>query len=58
MGMPTPLSTLNISEKFEGRVWLNINYQQIVQLGNYLINISTEKHSYFGYNRLFKINPS
>jgi hypothetical protein len=58
MGMPTPPSTLNISENFEGRVWSNISCQQIVQLGNYLIDISTEKQSYFRYNRIFKINLS
>ena len=57
-GVPTPPSTLNILANFKGRVYLNISLQQNVQLGNYLIDISTEKHSDFRYNMIFGINPS
>jgi len=57
-GVPTPPSILNILENFKRRVYLNISLQQIVQLGNYLIDISTEKHSDFRYNMIFKINLS
>jgi len=56
--VPTPPSTLDILENFEGRVYLNISFQKLFQLGNYLIGISTEKHSDFGYNRILRINLS
>jgi hypothetical protein len=57
-GVPTPPSTLNIFENFEGRVYLNNSIQQNVQLEIYLIVFSIEKQSDFRYNRTFKINLS
>jgi len=33
------------TQYFKGRVYLNISLQQIVQLGNYLIDISTERNT-------------